>query len=864
MTYFFKKDLIFFFLFFISFQLLSQPMVYETSKIISNSPKIDGKFDDEAWSTLDWENNFTQFEPHEGEAPNQQTGFKIRYDNDNLYIAIKAFDKETQKVDKRMTRRDGWEGDLVGIQIDSYHDKRTAFVFAVSAAGVKNDGFFSNDAENFDDSWDPIWEVKTMINHDGWNAEMKIPFSQLRFSDAEEQVWGLEVVRMVFRNEETSLWQPISQKSTGWVSNYGELQGIKNIKPKKQIELAPFFLTKFDSYQTEPGNPFADGRDFSANLGLDGKIALTNNFILDLTINPDFGQVEADPSEVNLTAFETYYEEKRPFFIEGNNITNYQLLLGDSPWSFDNLFYSRRIGRSPQYEPELADNEYLEMPENTRILGAVKLTGKTDNGWSVGIIETITRNEKALIDYEGNQSEITVEPMTNYTVARVQKDINNGNTLIGGMATSTNRMIDDEHLEFLTRNAYTGGIDFTQYFNNRKYFLTFNAVFSEINGSKESIYEQQISSRRYFQRPDAKYLSLDTSLTRLRGHGGSLTFVKSPASGFRYAAALTWRSPGLEMNDVGYQRQGDILFHFIWVGYRITKPFGIFRIVDINMNEWSGWDFGGHQLFYGGNTNVNTQFTNFWTFGFGINREQGGISNDLLRGGPSIRIPGNTNFWTTAGTNTTKKFRIEAGMAINWQDEQSARYMNIFGEIIYRPIDALSFAVQPEYSYACTDLQYIDETEVNENSEYLFGSMNQNTLSITSRIDYNITPDLTIQYYGSPFVSGAMFKDFKRITNPMADFQGNRYQILNPEEYGTYGIDQYDFNFRQFRSNLVLRWEYIPGSVVYLVWSQYRTSDVEDGVFDYVNDINGLFSTVPRNIYLIKFSYRIQAEKWLN
>jgi len=515
--------------------LFAQNKTYTTKKINPHPPKIDGIFDDEAWDKVDWENNFTQYQPNEGEAPSQKTSFKILYDDENIYVAIKAYDNEPDKIERRMTRRDGWEGDKAGIHLDTYFDKRTAFIFIVNAAGVKNDGIMTNDGDDFDSSWDPIWDVKTSIDTEGWNAEIKIPLSQLRFGKKEEQTWGMQVVRDYFRESEFSLWKFIPQDASGWVSEYGELHGIKNIKPKKQIEIAPYLMASYGNYEKEEGNPFGTGNDFQFNAGLDGKIGITNDLILDFTINPDFGQVEADPSEVNLTAFESFFDEKRPFFIEGKNITDYSITPGGSPWSQDNLFYSRRVGRRPHGDPDLSDDEYADVPENTKILGAIKLTGKTQNGWSIGIIESITSDEYAEIDYNGGErKKEIVEPLSNFFIGRVQKDINKGNTIIGGMFTTTHRKLEGDNLDYLSNNAITGGFDFKQYFKERKYYLDLKLVASQINGSEEAILEQQLSSRRYFQRPDAEYLNVDSNLTSLIGTGGNLSFGKQSNSGFRF------------------------------------------------------------------------------------------------------------------------------------------------------------------------------------------------------------------------------------------------------------------------------------------------------------------------------------------
>jgi len=859
--------------------VLAQNKSYQTQRT-DTPPRIDGMFDDLAWNAQEWENNFTQFEPENGAAPSQRTGFKILYDDNHLYVAIKCFDDEPEKIERRLTRRDGFDGEIAGVHIDSYFDKRSAFGFMVNASGVKNDGFFSEDGENFDESWDPIWEVKTKINAEGWNAEMKIPLSQLRFGNQVKQVWGLQVARSIYRTEEIVLWKHIERDASGWVSHYGEMHGIEHLKPKRQVEIAPFTVVKSESYEEEEGNPYADGSDFGFDAGVDGKIGLTNDLILDFAINPDFGQVEADPSEVNLSAFETFFEEKRPFFIEGNNITNFQLTPGDSPFSSDKLFYSRRIGRSPSYYPDLEDDEFIDWKSHTRILGAFKVTGKTKNGWSIGVIESVTPETKAEIDYFGEKRELVIEPLTNYFVSRLQKDINKGNTLIGGMFTSTHRKINDQDLNFLPESAISGGVDFTQYFKEKKYFVSASLAASKVMGDEEAILELQESSRHLFQRPDADYLELDPKATSMSGTGGTLLLGKNANSGLRYLFNYTFRSPGLELNDVGFMRQGNTSLQFIWVGYSIDKPFSIFRSINISVNQWAGWDFGGYNLFSGGNINLNMDFKNFWSFRGGINREGANISNTELRGGPSIHLPGSWNWSARISTNSRKKLQISAGMHTSKGDDGYYTFATYFGELTYRPINTLSISVEPDFNVIKSELQYVDEQFFEGDPRYIFGNLDQKTFNVTARVDFNITPDLTIQYYGSPFVSGVSYADFKKITDPKADAFSSRYQSFaqnqlsyNSEEevYGIheagsgapdYYFDKPDMNFRQFRSNLVLRWEYVPGSVVYLVWSQGRSDSVSDGHFDFSNDLKDLFKTTPHDIFLLKLSYRFRAEKW--
>ncbi|HSW67866.1 MAG TPA: DUF5916 domain-containing protein, partial [Bacteroidales bacterium] len=408
---------------------------YKTQRLIGSPPVIDGYINDSAWQQGVWGGGFVQYEPFENAEPAFETEFKILYDDNNLFIAFKAHDSAPDSIEKRLSRRDDGQGDLVAIQFDSYFDQRTGFTFAVTAAGVKVDYITLNDGESQDNVWDPVWEAKTSLTNFGWVAEVTIPFNQLRFGNQNDHIWGLQVARHTFRRNETSLWQPIPRAAGGWVSLIGEIHGISGIRPKKQFDAIPYFVAQYETFKQEPDNPFRTGDKHMLNAGLDAKIGLTNDLTLDLTFNPDFGQVEADPSQINLTAFETFFEEKRPFFIEGRNIMSYPLQSNGHD-NNDNLFYSRRIGRQPQFYPDLNANQHIKQPINTTILGAAKLTGKTRRGLSVGIMQSVTADEYATIDTDGIRDRIHVEPATNYFAARVGQDFNRGNTTLGGMFTA--------------------------------------------------------------------------------------------------------------------------------------------------------------------------------------------------------------------------------------------------------------------------------------------------------------------------------------------------------------------------------------------------------------------------------------------
>lgn len=435
---------------------------YTTKPLLNNPPPIiDGFIDDASWNLVAWESDFIESRPDENTAPNHQTKFKILYDENYIYVSFRCLDSEPDKIVKRLSRRDGFEGDWVAVFFDSYYDKRTTFNFIVTAAGVKGDEFSSNNGNNSDDSWNPIWYTKTNIDDEGWTAEMKIPLSQLKFGKSEEQTWGLQVMRKLFREEERSVWQRIPRDTPGWASEFGLLKGLLEIQPQKQLEIQPYGISKLETYEAEPGNPFKDGNESKFTVGLDAKIGVTNDLTLDLTINPDFGQVEADPSAIALDGFQIFFQEQRPFFVENKNIFDYRVSNSEAGNTFgsDNVFYSRRIGRSPQGYSNTNSGEFVDQPENTEILGAAKFSGKTKDGWSIGVLESITAKKYATIERNGQRRKEVVEPLTNYFVGRLQKDFNDRNTFVGGVFTATNRNDLTPNLTFLHEAAYTGGID---------------------------------------------------------------------------------------------------------------------------------------------------------------------------------------------------------------------------------------------------------------------------------------------------------------------------------------------------------------------------------------------------------------------
>ncbi|MDO9258180.1 MAG: DUF5916 domain-containing protein [Bacteroidales bacterium] len=856
----------------IPFSAISQKKTYTTQKLHSKVPAIDGKFDDACWKEIEWAGDFTQFQPYEDTLPSQKTKFAILYDDNNLYVAIKSYDSEPDKINQRLSRRDAEDGDWAGIIIDSYEDKLTGFSFSVTAAGSKMDAIFTNDNSQ-DASWDPIWYVKTSTDAEGWNAEMRIPLSQLRFTKKNSYEWGVEVARFVFRKSELSLWEPLHKSANKTVSDFGTLGGIRDISPKKDIELIPFTLGKITYTEKEDGNPFITGRDNSLSAGLDGKISITNDLTLNLTVNPDFGQVEADPSQVNLSSFESFYPEKRPFFIEGRNIFDFRMTSGDGDGSAAGMFYSRRIGRSPHFAPDLNDNEYAKVPDNASILGAFKLSGKTRKGLSIGILESFTQRESADLEIQGVKSKYPVEPFTNYMVARVEQDINKGNSVIGGILTSTHREINSENFISLPSSAYTGGVNATHYWDNKNYFVTVRGIFSSIYGSKEAITELQTNSTHNFQRPDATHLKVDSTRTSLSGHGGTLEFGKFGGGHLRMLSWITWTSPGLDFNDLGFMQQSDNIQQVAWFGYNEWQPKHFYNSFNFGGDIYTGWNFAGQNIYKGLEMNGNLQFKNYYSVFSGFNLQGNSLSAYDLRGGPMLKSPPSFNFRIGFNSDERKKISMNLFLMKRWSEYNNSNMAEIEYELTYKPINTISISLSPSYLEARDNLQYVTTIEGDGTDKYVMGQLDSKQFSLAARINIGLTPDMSIQYYGQPFFFSGNYSHFKTITQPDSPDYNDRFheytadELISDSESGVYTIhtdgntdysfDNPNFHFLQYRSNLVYRWEYKPGSTVFLVWSQGRTTDGSDGNFMFGNYADELRNTHPQNDFLVKISYAI-------
>ena len=854
---------------------------YHTARL-NGEIVIDGVPDEAAWNNVEWGGDFIQWQPGEGQPPSQPTQFKILYDDKYLYFAFNCLDAAPDSIVKRMSRRDEFPGDWIEVNIDSYHDLRTAFSFTLSVSGVRGDEFVSNDGNNWDVSWNPIWFGKTNVNDKGWTAETRIPLSQLRYGKETDKIWGLQVTRRLFRKEERSTWQLVPQSSGVWVSGFGEIHGLNNIPTHRQVEIAPYVVLQADKYQKQPGNPFAKGFDSKLSAGVDGKYAVTNDLILDFTINPDFGQVEADPSQVRIDGYQNFFNERRPFFIESRNIFDFQLTGSEAGGDYDSdlLFYSRRIGSSPHGFPNVGPDEYVKYPQNTSILGAAKFSGKTKNRLSIGILESVTQREEAEIDHNGVRRKELVEPLTNFFVGRVQKESMSGNTIIGGIFTAVNR--ENGLNDILHKAAYTGGIDVNRFWKNRTWYVKGNLVFSHVNGSKAAILNTQTAFEHLFQRKGAPEVDVDGNRTSLSGMGATIRFGKiggklgPKGQILKFETGVTTRSPGLELNDMGFLRAANEINHFTWIGLQFQRPFSIFRNARINYNHWSRWDYAGQFLYQAFNTNWHAFFKNNWQSGFGVTWNPYEVSNNALRGASSLRRPPGMGVNVYTFTDSRKKVygNINGFWFVGFGNTVEGSDYSV--TLNYQPINSVRVSLSGSYgtNWRKQD-QFVDNIDYNGGIRTIVGQVRQKTLRFTGRLNYNITPDLTLQYYGQPFITRPLYSNFAYVSDPLNKEYDNRFTRFTPTQItfngGVYNVDENgdaltdysfgapDFNFVQFRSNMIVRWEYRPGSELYLVWSQSNTADafgeLTTPIFESLAD-NAFAGDQSRNIFLVKWTYR--------
>jgi Domain of unknown function (DUF5916)/Carbohydrate family 9 binding domain-like len=841
---------------------------------------LDGKLDEAAWQAATPSGGFMQSYPKPDAAPTDPTEFRVLYDDAALYVGIRMNDAHPDSIAAQLARRDasGIYSDWVHLIIDSYRDRRTAFRFTVNPKGVKKDVYTSNDGAE-DANWDAIWDVATRVDSLGWVAEYRIPLSQLRFGNSltgPERTWGFQVMRDIARRQERDSWSPWTQKDAGFVSRFGDLRGLVNVPTPQRLEVVPYVRTRLTRAPGNPANPFFKTNDVKPSIGSDLRYGLPAGLTLTATVNPDFGQVEVDPSVVNLSAFETFFPEKRPFFLEGADVFNFGQVYLNNDYNTVQYFYTRRIGRVPQRFPSGSNITFAQVPDATTIDGAVKLTGKT-RGWTVGLLDAVTPREEAdVVLTDGTRSTTPVEPLTNYFVGRVKRDFRGGASVLGSMVTSTIRSVGDPLFNNLLRSSATfGGIDFEHDMQKRTWIATGFLAGSHVTGNQAAIANTQINSSHYYQRPDQTYLTLDPARTSLNGHIGELALAKT---GTVYGSlALKEMSPGLELNDMGFHGRADFRAISTDLGYQDFKLGEHFRNFGAYGYTNHTYNFGGTSIYQGVGSGAYATFTNFWNAGLSAGFNPYYFSDRFTRGGPLAKVPGSWNARVNGGSDSRKPISFGASLSYSHgvAGDQSTNYS--LG-VDMRPSTSLHVTLSPNLGLQNSTGQFVRSVSdalatSTFGRRYVFANLHQTTLSMDTRVEWTFTPVVSLQVYAQPFVSAGRYSSFKEFRTPGTydfDVYGANRGTITRSASGVYTVDpdgagaapafsfgDPNFNVRNLRGNAVLRWEYRPGSAIFVVWQQQRSGFEPIGDFDTSRDVGAIFRTVPTNVFLVKATYWI-------
>lgn len=832
-------------------------------RIVGDEPRIDGVLDDAGWEKAAVASGFIQYRPTPGAPATHATEARVLYGENALFVAIRAFDPAPDSIVADLTRRDGDQrSDRVGVLVDSYLDRRTAFQFTVNPRGVKTDMLRHDDVEE-DSRWDPVWEVATQVDGEGWAAEFRIPYSQLRFPEAPKLTWGIQFHRDIARLDELSLWAPTMPSDGAVVSLFGRLEGLEGLGAPRRLELLPYTLGRLRE-GAAPGNPGA--REAGGMVGGDLKYGLGSGFTLDLTVNPDFGQVEADPARVNLTAFESFYPERRPFFQEASNLFDFPVSLSEDDDDLEMVFYSRRIGRSPRGF-SAGDPRFTSPARQTTILGAAKLSGRTSSGWSVGVASALTARASAEVAIGSGAAAVPVEPRSSYTVARAIRDLRQGRTALGFIGTAVAQERGVAHVLHLPTSALVGGVDFRHRFSGDRYQLQGWMLSSVVRGSAPAMEALQRSPVHLFQRPDAEHLTLDPSLTILSGSASNLRVHRVSGGPWRGGAGFQHRSPGFDVGEAGFQRMSDLRVGYVEVGYERSDPQGPMRSWEAYSTHWGAWTGGSERLERGGNLRGEFLLRNLWGGWLGVEYNLAGMSPALLRGGPGLLREAGIMGW--AGVFTDARRGVRGRLETSWsaRPESGSWGWRAAPSVTWRPTPVADVRVGPVVSAQVEDRQWIGATD-GDDPLYVFGRMRQHTLGATFAADLAFSPTLTLQLHAQPFVSAGSFQDFRKVADARAARYQDRFSALDvtrgsdgrlhadldrdgsAEIYGNP-----DFNFRRLRTNMVLRWEYRPGSTLYLVWSQSREDVVPDGSFRPRHDLGRLLAARSDDAFIFKVSY---------
>lgn len=770
---------------------------------IETPPRIDGILDEPLWQQESPVTEFIQYNPDEGKPASERSEIRVLYDNEALYFGCMFYDSEPDKIVSRLTRRDDEiESDRASIRIDSYHDHQTGYEFTFNAAGVKVDILQYDDANKEDESWDPVWDVETRLLPNGWSAEVKVPFRILRYrsmSPDAENVWGINFIRNISRKQEDLLWAFVPKSQTGFISRFGHLRGLKALPDPRPVEVLPF-VTGRQSYEPARTN-INRTQKFLGNAGVDIKYGISNNFTLDAAINPDFGQVEADPAVLNLSTFETFYPEKRPFFIEGTQIIRFTTFGG---MFGPGMFYSRRIGRAlSEDEVSVPSNGKIEkIPSNTTILGAAKLNGKTNSGLSIGVLQALTQEEKAVVvDSKGNRSEQILEPFAHYNVIRLKQDVFE-NSNIGVMLTSTAK---NSRLP-----AFTNGWDWNLKFGQNTYSLTGFLAFSH---------------------------STNRAQERINGSAGKIEFGKIAGEHWLWELTADYTSKKYNINDVGFFFSPNDYGANTELTYKEDVPAAVVRNYRMSVSLHERRTFDEINIFRTARWSGQILFANYWRMTASAEIDVGDYDPFETRGNGPYRKPHNYSTSTYLFSDERGNVTGKIGQRFAWDTKNKFGSATEFG-IELKPVSWMTYEVETEYQRILNQEAWADNIFIGA----LFGDRTTEQLNFVFRSTVTFTRDLTLQWYSQLFFAKGHFTNY-------------RLFVREAEFTPVPTLYSYDFNRQSLNTNLVLRWEYLPGSTIYLVWSHARSDRTANYFTSFNNDLDQTFFIAPTNVFLLKATY---------
>jgi hypothetical protein len=769
-------------------------------RIATTPPRIDGTLDDEIWARAPSAGNYLQWDPDNGEPASERTTIQVAYDDRYIYVAIRCFDRTPENIAGGLARRDDSPPtDTVSVKFDPRHDHQTGYLFTTNPSGLQAD-YFEYDDHKVDSSFDAVWEVRATTNQEGWVAEFRIPFSQMRFNASPRpgQVWGFSSRRVIRRRSETAEWVGRPRGERGEVSRWGHLVFDDVLAPPRRIELQPYTVARSER-QSGSGSA-----SFSGAAGLDLRLGIGTSATLSATVNPDFGQVEQDPAVLNLSVFESFFPEKRPFFLEDSRTFV-------PPYGSFQLFHSRRIGRTPGRFALPAGETAASMPAQTTVLAASKLTGK-GSGWTYGVMSALTAREYATLT---SGREALVEPMTSYNTIRIQRDVRKGTSNIGAIFTGVMREKDDD--------AYTGGVDYNLRWDRNRVVWSGHWATTRAPGSGSSATPGDIATS-----------------------GGGLTNFNFSRKHYGFNGHIDHFGRDFRINDIGFFRtranrteaDGSVYFEQ-------PDPWKAFRRLYAQTYTSRAWN--GDGLVFQRNAGVygSAQFRNYWSV-----ESEGGRSfqtfDDLdTRGGPPILVPARPYLYVGAFSDSRKSWRFSVG--VNGQRDEYGGFSARFGPgLTLQPSSRLLASLSAGYSPGRDFAQWITNTDVNADGavDNVYGTLRRNVIDLTVRSTFSIHRDMTLQMFLQPFVAVGDYTNIRRLVRPLSyDF-----------EPAALSYDP-DFNTKSLRGNVVLRWEYVRGSTLYAVWNMATTDTSRAGQFTPVRDLGDAFRADGPSVFMVKVSY---------